>query len=91
MDVTYDPDKDAANRQKHGLSLRFGADVLADPNVLDFPGIRHDYGEDRWIAYDQTDGRIYVCVYVERDRDIRIISVRKANDREEKRYHTEPR
>jgi hypothetical protein len=53
MDVTYDPDKDAANRQKHGLSLRFGANVLADPNVLDFPDIRHDYGEDRWIAYGQ--------------------------------------
>ena len=28
MDVDYDPEKDAANRAKHGVSLALGAVVL---------------------------------------------------------------
>jgi len=91
MQITFDPDKDAVNLKKHGLSLQFGTDILADPNVLDLPDVRWDYGEDRWIAYGRVGARIYVCVYAEYADHSRIISVRKANERETKRYQTEPR
>lgn len=30
METGFDADKDAANRDKHGVSLAFGAKVLAD-------------------------------------------------------------
>lgn len=89
MDITFDPNKDARNKADHdGISLQFGKDVLAD---LDFPDIRFDYGEDRWIAYGRVALTIYVCVYVEHVDHFRIISVRKATKIEEQRYFNERR
>ncbi|MBF0166942.1 MAG: BrnT family toxin [Alphaproteobacteria bacterium] len=91
MKSEFDPEKDAANRVKHGLSLGFGARVLADPDRLELLDVRCDYAEDRFIAYGKVQGRVYVCVFTLRGRTCRIISVRKANDRETSRYHKTPR
>ncbi|MEX0694579.1 MAG: BrnT family toxin [Rhodospirillales bacterium] len=92
MDIVFDPNKDASNKADHdGISLQFGADVLDDPNALDIPDIRFDYGEDRWIAYGRVELTVYVCVYVEHEDHYRIISVRKATQVEEQRYYNEQR
>jgi len=85
MKIAFDPGKDASNQDKHGVSLAYGADVLADPNRLDILDVRFDYAEERFICYGRTDGRIWVCVFTQREDVVRIISVRKANDRETKR------
>lgn len=69
-----------------------------DNNVLDFQEIlendhlllkdnRADYGEQRFIAIGTLRQRIAVVVYTKRAHDIyRIISMRKANEREKKTY-----
>ena len=85
--IEFDPAKDFANRAKHGVSLAFGGEVLTDPRRVDVVDTRADYGEVRRIAYGAAQGRIYVCVYTRRNETYRIISVRKANDRETERYH----
>lgn len=41
MDIEFDPDKDAANFDKHGVSLAFGAEVLADAKRLDVLDVRY--------------------------------------------------
>lgn len=51
--------------------------------------IRMDYGEVRMIALGLVDGRVHVLVYTEREDAIRIISFRRANDREARRYDRE--
>ncbi|PCJ43904.1 MAG: hypothetical protein COA81_03425 [Alphaproteobacteria bacterium] len=43
---------------------------------------RADYGEIRKIAYGYINGRECVCVFTERKKARRIISLRKANRRE---------
>lgn len=86
MKFEFDADKDIANREKHGLSLTFGAKVLADPLRLEILDVRFDYAEERFVAYGDVQGRVYVCVFTERRQTRRIISVRKANDRETDRY-----
>ena len=91
MNFEFDPDKDAANREKHSISLAFGSDVLRDENRLDILDVRFSYTEERFISYGRVDGRIFVCVFTERGDSRRIISVRKANDRETQRYHNTPR
>ncbi|MBF0268439.1 MAG: BrnT family toxin [Alphaproteobacteria bacterium] len=91
MKFDFDANKDAANREKHGLSLAFGAKVLADPSRLEILDVRFDYAEERFIVYGNVLGRIYVCVFAERGRTRRIISVRKANERETSRYDKTPR
>jgi uncharacterized protein len=47
---------------------------------------RHDYGELRTRAVGFLDGRLHVLVFTERGKDIRVISLRKANRAEMRRY-----
>ena len=91
MDVAFDPDKDAANIEKHGVSLVFGGEILADSGRLDILDVRFDYAEERFVSYGKVEGRVWVCVFTVRGVEHRVISVRKANDRETRRYHNTPR
>ncbi|MCA8907622.1 MAG: BrnT family toxin [Rhodospirillaceae bacterium] len=87
MEIEFDSAKNAANLAKHGVPLTFGRTVLADPRRIDVVDTRFDYGEVRRIAYGVANGRVHVCIYTRRNETYRIISVRKANDRETERYH----
>lgn len=91
MRVTFDPGKDASNREKHGVPLTFGAKVLADANRLDILDVRFAHVEERFVTYGMVGKRVWVCISTVRDEVYRIISVRKANDRETKRYKDAPR
>ena len=51
--------------------------------------IRTDYGEERIQAIGLVQKRLHVLVYTERQGRLRIISFRKANDREVRRYDRE--
>jgi len=91
VEIEFDPEKDTGNRAKHGVSLAYAAEILADRNKLDVLDVRFDYSEDRWVTYGFVDGRVWVCVHAPRSGRHRIISVRKANDRETRRYDQTPR
>jgi len=47
---------------------------------------RFSYGEDRYELIGRIEGRLYLLIYTPRHDGIRIISARKANSREVKRY-----
>ena len=47
---------------------------------------RQDYGETRQIALGYLEGRMHVLCFIETSTGIRIISFRRANAREVKRY-----
>jgi uncharacterized DUF497 family protein len=49
---------------------------------------RFDYGELRKSAHGLIDGRLFVVVYTERGDLTRIISLRKANEREKRVFST---
>lgn len=89
MNVTFDPAKDAANKAKHGLSLAEAVDFEWDTAVV-WPDQRRDYGEARMVALGYIGLRIMAAVFVDRPPDKpterRIISLRRANSREVKRY-----
>ena len=87
MKITYNLDKDARNKTKHGVSLSLAlridwesVDALVDS--------RHDYGEERFLALAPIDGRLYMVVFVIRDDTVRVISLRKANKREVQEYES---
>lgn len=82
---TFDTAKDAANRAKHGVSLALGAEVVGGA-VTTFLDTRCDYGEDRFVTFGLVGSRLYCAVWTLRDDEMRIISVRKANAKEQKRY-----
>lgn len=89
MNVTFDPAKDAANVAKHGVSLTEAAGFKWGSAVV-WPDTRRDYGEARMVALGYIGLRIMALVFVDRPpekpTERRIISLRKANSREVKRY-----
>lgn len=85
MKIAFDPAKDAANLAKHGVSLSL-AEQLDWETALTWKDERKDYGEDRMLALVLMDSRLYSVAFVDRRSIRRIISLRKANQREVKRY-----
>jgi len=51
-----------------------------------WPDTRFDYGEARMNALGYIRARLYAVTFVDRASIRRIINLRKANKREEKRY-----
>lgn len=85
MKISHGPEKEKLNLKDHKISLAEAARL--DWGVMQTRlDRRHDYGEDRWIGYAPLGERLYCVVFVERDGGKRIISLRKANNREVKRY-----
>ncbi len=85
VDFEFDSAKDKANRAKHGVSLALAEVLFASPH-LTVDDDRFDYGEARQVAFGQIRERLFVCVFVHRGATRRVISLRKANSREVKRY-----
>lgn len=73
------------SRKKHGLSFEDAENVFAGPCVT-FVDNRFDYEETRLITLGTLEGRIVVIVHTLRGKNTRIISMRKANAREQKIY-----
>lgn len=88
MKVIFDPTKDAANVAKHGVSLVMAGKLDWD-TLRAKPDIRRDYGEPRMIGYAMWQARLYCVVFTDRDDERRVISLRKANEREVKGYVSE--
>jgi len=85
MRIEYDPGKDAINRRKHGMSLALANRFEWDSAKIE-EDQRFDYGERRFKATGYIGLRLYVMIFCPRDTLTRIISLRKANKREEKTY-----
>jgi len=83
--ITFDPAKERANLAKHNLSLTRAVYFDWDTAVT-VEDVRHPYGEARLMSVGYIDARLHCVVYVVRDNHYRIISLRKANTREVKRY-----
>jgi uncharacterized protein len=90
VEIHFDPIKNAKNICERGLS--FERVVEFDFETAEFTlDTRHDYGEIRYRALGFLDQRLHALVFVEIIGGIRVISFRKANKREVKRYETQSR
>jgi uncharacterized DUF497 family protein len=85
MEIVFNTAKDATNKEKHGVSLGTASDFEWDEAVT-WPDERRDYGEARMVGIGYIGNRLYVIVFVDRGDERRIISLRKANKREESIY-----
>ncbi|MBO9332378.1 hypothetical protein A6B37_02515 [Achromobacter sp. HZ01] len=85
MIITFDTAKDLSNQRKHGVSLA-AAEWFEWDEALVREDMRREYGERRMIALGYIDVRLYCVVYVDRNDERRIISLRKANSREVNLY-----
>jgi len=86
MIYEWDEEKSRSNLVKHGLDFADAEQVLTGPCVT-FADDRFDYRELRLISLGLLDGRGVVIAHAPRGEDVtRIISMRKANRREQEIY-----
>lgn len=86
LDFDWHEVKAAANLAKHRLSFAKATAVFSDPVRVDFDVSRPEDGEERRKTVGMLDGRLTAVVYTRRGRVHWLISARKANRAEERRY-----
>ncbi len=85
MQIEFDPQKEATNLAKHGVSLALAVELDWEAALV-WADYRFEYGETRLIALAPSSGFLYYVAYVDRGHARRIISLRRANRREVKHY-----
>lgn len=86
MEFEWDEAKSERCRMERGFSFADMLPAFSDPERMIEPDRRYEYGEERFCLYGEIEERLFVVVYTVRRETIRIISARKANKRERKRY-----
>ncbi|MHC1710565.1 MAG: BrnT family toxin [Solidesulfovibrio sp.] len=85
MRFEWDEDKRRANVDKHGVDFVDAARMLCgEPLIIEDD--RRNYGERRCIAVGEEVGYVLVVIFTIRDGVFRIISARRANARERRKY-----
>ena len=84
MKVEFDAAKRAGTLEQRGLDMARAGEVF-EGATLTIEDDRMDYGETRYITIGFLDERMVVLVWTPRGDVHRIISMRKANDRENAR------
>ena len=81
----WDDDKAAANLARHKVAFERVEDFDWSTAQIIIDD-REDYGELRQIALGFIGERLHVLIFTEREDNIRVISLRKANKREIEAY-----
>ena len=85
MRITFDAVKREKTLRERGLDFARAREVF-DGLTITLPDQRQDYGEPRFITVGWLDERLLVLVWTPRGLARRIISMRKANEREIDKY-----
>jgi len=85
MAIVFDPAKREATLARRGLDFADAGEVFASL-LVENPDDRFDYGEPRFVTVGLLAGRMVVVVWTPRGEDRHVISMRKANEREQRRY-----
>lgn len=87
MKITYDPNKNLRNIEERGLSFELAHYFEWDSAII-VPDTRKNYPEKRFLAagYLENSDRLHILVFTPIIGGFRVISFRKANKREIKKY-----
>lgn len=86
MDFEWDMAKSDLCQISRNFDFTYVISVFIDPNLLIEKDQRWDYGEERFRALGLLNEKVFVVIYTKRPSVIRIISARRANRREVRRY-----
>jgi uncharacterized protein len=89
MKIVFDREKRRATLDRRGLDMARSEEIF-DGLHLTFEDDRRDDGEVRYVTIGYLGDRMVFVVWTMRDDLRRIISPRKANGRETKRYGLRP-
>lgn len=86
LDIEFDSAKRERTLTERGLDFARAGEVFALSNIT-AADARENYGEPRFITFGLLDDRLVVVVWTPRGMARRIISMRKANAREQAIFH----
>lgn len=87
MEFEWDENKRKINLQKHNVDFEDAKQFFELPCLVKEDG-RFDYGEIRYVAMGLVNQREMVMVFTRpRKEVVRVISFRKANTREARKYY----
>lgn len=88
MVFEWDENKEKINIAKHKIDFKTASRVFADERRIEKYDEAHSFDEDRYITIGMIGGVavIVMVVYTERKDAIRIISARKATQKEKEEY-----
>jgi len=84
MKIEYDQQKRQATIEERGLDFEDAHLVFAAPRRITWTDTRQEYGENRLVTMGELSGRLVIIVHTGRADATRIISMRKANEREKR-------
>ena len=85
MLIEFDVDKRNKTLQERGLDFNRADEIFVGRHFT-AEDLREEYNEIRYITVGKLDDRMVVLVWTPRGESRRIISMRKANEREHARY-----
>ena len=85
MKLSWDEAKRQMTLAERGLDFAFAAEMFG-VNEYIIEDLRNDYGEKRFVSLGYINKRLCVVVWTPRGGGRHVISMRKANDREQKHY-----
>ena len=88
-EISFDPAKNEANIRERGLPFSLVKDGFDWATAQVIEDRRRDYGERRYRALGLIGMRLHAVAYTPRANVMHVISLRKANRREERRYATQ--
>jgi uncharacterized DUF497 family protein len=86
MNFEWDSNKSDACFYERGFDFAYVVRAFSDLDRVVREDTRYVYGEDRYQLMGKIDQRLFVIVYTPRNNALRIISARKANQREIQNY-----
>ena len=86
MEFGWDPAKRERNLVKHGIDFAGTGPCFADTDRLLWEDARHDYGETRFNMLARLGSRVLHVTFTMRGQVTWVISARKANPREQRKY-----
>lgn len=86
MKFEWDADKSDKCFKERGFDFAYALRAFLDPKRIIRKDTRWSYGEDRYHLLGAIEHRVFVVVYTVRSGAVRIISARKANQREVTHY-----
>ncbi|MEP6601490.1 MAG: BrnT family toxin [Nitrospirota bacterium] len=83
--MEFNPGKNQANIAKHGVDMALAEEFEFETAIIVIDD-RRDYSETRYKAIGYLTGRLHGLVFVLKGNVLRVISLRKANRREQQSY-----
>ena len=87
----WDDDKAAQNWRDHGVSFEIAREAFTDAFAVEWIDAEQDRSEERYAMIGMVETRLLFVAYAMRGERIRIISARKAEPYERRKYHDENR